>query len=77
MTFDDNQDHDLALSLYVKHFKCFNHITGKHIWERVQYLDWACLSNASIDTERTDQERFYAPLDRAAEAYAASKYSVS
>jgi hypothetical protein len=46
-------------------------------WERVQRLDWACLYNASIDTDRTDQERFYATIDCVAEAYAASKDSAT
>ena len=46
-------------------------------WERVQRLDWACVSEASIEADETEIERFYAALDHALEACTASKTSVT
>jgi len=44
-------------------------------WERVQRLDWACLSEASIEAPQDDVKRFYDAIDAAAAAFTASKPS--
>ena len=72
---------DVELSKLDSEFRPFAYASIPKIpiktWERVQRLDWACLCNASIDTDRTDQDRFYAAIDSAAQAYAASKESAT
>ena len=44
-------------------------------WEKVQRLDWNCVSEASIDADEKECERFYAVVDRAGQDFIASKDS--